>query len=112
MSNSKKTKLTEKQVTEVLEALDYALDIRDAQMLNGTFDVAAFSKGMTEAGAFTPYTQNEIMKRLNIATNKTPNGEDIEKALSSPIENEGNIVNYGQSYYFSSLMYKRNQEYS
>lgn len=111
MSNSKKAKLTEKQVTEVLQALDYALDIRDAQMLNGTFDIQAFSKGMTEAGAFTPYTQNEIMKRLNIATNRTPNGEDIEKALSSPIENEGNIVNYGQSYYFSSLMYKRNQEY-
>ena len=109
MSNN--TELTEKQVTEVLQALDNALNIRDEQIINGTFDIEKFSKGMAEAGVFTPYTQNEIMKRLNIATNKTPNGNEIEKALSNPIENEGNIVNYGQSYYFSSLMYKRNQEY-
>ena len=111
MSNTKKKQLTEKEVTEVLQALDYALDIRDTQMLNGTFDVQQFSKGMTEAGAFTPYTQNEIMKRINIATNKTPNGKEIDEALSKPAESESNIVNYGQSYYFSSLMYKRNQEY-
>lgn len=105
------THLTEKQVIEVLQAYEKALDIRDAQIADGIFDVSAFSKGMTEAGAFTPYTQNEIMKRINIATNSAPDGKKIDDALSNPIENEGNLVNYGQSYYFSSLMYKRNQEY-
>lgn len=110
MSNNK-VKLTEKQVNEVLQALDNALSIRDEQIMNGTFDIQSFSKGMADAGAFTPYTQNEIMKRMNIATNSTPDGKKIDEALSNPIENEGNIVNYGQSYYFSSLMYKRNQEY-
>lgn len=105
------THLTEKQVIEVLQAYEKALDIRDAQIADGIFDVSAFSKGMTEAGAFTPYTQNEIMKRINIATNSAPDGKKIDDALSNPIDNEGNLVNYGQSYYFSSLMYKRNQEY-
>lgn len=105
------THLTEKQVIEVLQAYEKALDIRDAQIADGIFDVSAFSKGMIEAGAFTPYTQNEIMKRINIATNSAPDGKKIDDALSNPIDNEGNLVNYGQSYYFSSLMYKRNQEY-
>ena len=105
------THLTEKQVIEVLQAYEKALDIRDAQIADGIFDVSAFSKGMIEAGAFTPYTQNEIMKRINIATNSAPDGKKIDDALSNPIDNEGNVVNYGQSYYFSSLMYKRNQEY-
>ena len=66
---------------------------------------------MAEVGAFTPYSQNEIMKRINITTNSSPDGKKIEEALSNPIENEGNLVSYSQSYYFSSLMYKRNQEY-
>lgn len=116
MSNKKvksntETNLTEKQVIEVLQAYDEALNIRDNQIANGVFDVTAFSKGMAEAGAFTPYTQNEIMKRINIATNSAPDGKKIDEALSNPIDNESNLVNYGQSYYFSSLMYKRNQEY-
>lgn len=116
MSNKKvksntETNLTEKQVIEVLQAYDKALNIRDNQIANGVFDVTAFSKGMADAGAFTPYTQNEIMKRINIATNSAPDGKKIDEALSNPIDNEGNLVNYGQSYYFSSLMYKRNQEY-
>lgn len=110
-NSSKETNLTEKQVIEVLQAYEKALDIRDEQMESGTFDVVGFSKGMAAAGAFTPYTQNEIMKRMNIATNSAPDGKKIDEALSNPIENEGKLVNFGQSYYFSSLMYKRNQEY-
>jgi len=114
VKSNTETNLTEKQVIEVLQAYDKALNIRDNQIANGVFDVTAFSKGMADAGAFTPYTQNEIMKRINIATNSAPDGKKIDEAdeaLSNPIDNEGNLVNYGQSYYFSSLMYKRNQEY-
>ena len=66
---------------------------------------------MQLAGAYTPYTQNELMKRMNISTNGTPKGQEIEEALSNPLDKEDNLINYSQSFYFSSFMYKRNQEY-
>ena len=109
--DNEQTYLTEEQVIEVLQAYEKALDIRDEQIEKQVFDVMGFSKGMAEAGAFTPYSQNELMKRMNIATNSTPDSKKIEEALSNPIESENNLVNFSQSYYFSSLMYKRNQEY-
>lgn len=111
MSKTKKTNLSSDEVIETLRAFEKALDIRDEQIQNGVFDLSNFSKGMTEAGAFTPYSQNELMKRMNVSTNHTPNGKEIEDALSNPVEKETQVIGYGQSYYFGSFMYKRNQEY-
>ena len=113
MSKATKIKpgLSNEEVIETLRAFEKALDIRDREIANGVFDVTSFSKGMSEAGAFTPYTQNEIMKRLNVSTNHAPNGKEIDDALGNPSAKEGELINFGQSYYFSSLMYKRNHEY-
>ena len=113
MSKATKIKptLSNDEVIETLRAFERALDIRDKEIEKGVFDVTSFSKGVSEAGAFTPYTQNEIMKRMNVGTNHTPNGAEIDQALSNPAESEGQLINFGQSYYFSSLMYKRNHEY-
>lgn len=113
MSKATKIKpgLSNEEVIETLRAFEKALDIRDQEIEKGVFDVTSFSKGMSEAGAFTPYTQNEIMKRLNVSTNHAPNGQEIDNALSNPSAKEGELINFGQSYYFSSLMYKRNHEY-
>lgn len=113
MSKATKIKpgLSNEEVIETLRAFEKALDIRDREITNGVFDVTSFSKGMSEAGAFTPYTQNEIMKRLNVSTNHAPNGKEIDDALGNPSAKEGELINFGQSYYFSSLMYKRNHEY-
>ena len=103
--------LTKDEVIETLQAFEKALDIRDAQIKEGVFDITKFSSGMAKAGMTNPYSQNELMKRLNIATTSIPDSKEIDEALANPMENEGKLVNYGQSYYFSSLMYKRNQEY-
>ncbi len=109
--NNNEVLLTQEQVVETIKAFEKALDIRDQQIKDGTFDYTNFSKGMGKVGAFTPYSQNELMKRMNVMTNSTPNGKEIEEALSNPINKEEELVRFGQSYYFSSLMYKRNQEY-
>ena len=92
-----KEKLTEEEVVETLEALQKAFEIKD------------FTSGYTE-GIYTPITQNDLMKQLNINT-MTPDRQGIENALKDPMNNEDTLVSYGQSYYFSSLMYKRNLEY-
>lgn len=110
-ANKIKPSLSNEEIIETLKAFEKALDIRDKEIEKGVFDVSSFSKGMSEVGAFTPYAQNEIMKRMSVSTNNTPNGEEIEQALSNPSEREDSLVNFGQSYYFSSLMYKRNHEY-
>ena len=34
---------------------------------------------MSEVGAFTPYGQNEIMKRMNIHTSSTPKIKEIDE---------------------------------
>lgn len=106
-----KEQLTQEEVIETLKAFERALDIRDEQIKQGVFDIVQFNKGMQLAGAYTPYTQNELMKRMNISTNGTPKGQEIEEALSNPLNKEDNLINYSQSFYFSSFMYKRNQEY-
>ena len=106
-----KEQLTQEEVVETLKAFERALDIRDEQIKQGVFDIVQFNKGMQLAGAYTPYTQNELMKRMNISTNGTPKGQEIEEALSNPLDKEDNLINYSQSFYFSSFMYKRNQEY-
>ena len=93
------TKLTEQEVIETLEALDRG------------FDLLEFAKGYKQAsGVYTPSTQNMLMKSLNINTS-IPSDKSIEEALNNPSNNENSLVSYGQSYYFSSLMYKRNLEY-
>ncbi len=89
--------LTEKEVIETLEALDRG------------FDIAKFAKGYTQ-GSFTPYLQNEIIKSINLNV-INPDKNKIESALKDPAHNEDTLISYGQSYYFSSLMYKRNIEY-
>ena len=99
MSNKKKKEvlLTESEVIETLEAVQRAFDILD------------FEKGYND-GVFSPMTQNDLMKKLNISS-RVPDKQDIESALKDPINHESNLVSYSQSYYFSSLMYKRNIEY-
>lgn len=99
MSNKKKDKtlLSEEEVVETLEAVQKA------------FDVLEFTKGY-DAGVYSPMTQNDLMKRLNISAT-VPDKKGIEDALKDPMNNESSLVSYSQSYYFSSLMYKRNVEY-
>lgn len=92
-----KVQLTEEEVVETLEALQKA------------FDVMEFAKGY-ENGMYSPIIQNQLMKELSVST-RVPDKNEIEEALRDPINNEENLVSYGQSYYFSSLMYKRNIEY-
>lgn len=93
----KQVKLTEEEVVETLEAAKRA------------FDIIEFAQGYND-GVFSPMTQNTLMKNLNISS-ITPDKSDIEKALRDPANNETSLVSFGQSYYFSSLMYKRNIEY-
>ena len=99
MSKAKKTKqkLTEEEVVETLEAVQTA------------FDILEFAKGYND-GVFSPMTQNTLMKNLNVST-IVPDRQGIEDALKNPSNNESQLVSYSQSYYFSSLMYKRNLEY-
>lgn len=97
MEKEKKVLLTENEVVETLEALNKAFSIQD------------FATGYRQ-GAYTPYMQNDLMKNLNIST-QDPNKENVESALKNPSDNEDKLVGYNQSYYFSSLMYKRNHEY-
>lgn len=97
MEKNSKVLLSEKEVVETLEAAKKA------------FDILEFSKGYN-AGVYTPITQNALMKNLNISA-ITPDRDEIENALKDPINNEERLVSYSQSYYFSSLMYKRNLEY-
>ena len=97
MEDTEKEKLTEEEVVETLEALQNA------------FNVVDFAKGY-QTGVFSPMLQNELMKNLNISS-RTPDKNDIENALKDPANNEKSLISYSQSYYFSSLMYKRNIEY-
>ena len=96
MSKTKQTKqkLTEEEVVETLEAVQTA------------FDILEFAKGYND-GVFSPMTQNTLMKNLNVST-IVPDRQGIEDALKNPSNNESQLVSYSQSYYFSSLMYKRN----
>ena len=99
MSKAKKKKvlLSENEVVETLEAVKKAFDLMD------------FSKGYND-GVYSPMTQNTLMKNLNISS-IVPDRTGIEDALKDPSNNETSLVSYSQSYYFSSLMYKRNLEY-
>ena len=97
MKEEKETLLTEEEVVETLEAVQKA------------FSIEEFAKGY-RSGAYTPYTQNELMKNLNI-NSREPDKENIETALKAPSENEDALIAFNQGYYFSSLMYKRNHEY-
>ena len=99
MSKTKNNKvlLTEDEVVETLEAAQEA------------FDILKFNKGYND-GVFSPMTQNDLMKKINISS-RVPDKQGIEDALKDPINHESSLVSYSQSYYFSSLMYKRNVEY-
>nr|DAJ39003.1 MAG TPA: portal protein [Caudoviricetes sp.] len=99
MSEKKQTQqmLTEDEVVETLEAVKEAFNVLD------------FAKGYN-TGAFSPMAQNTLMKNLNISS-IVPDRSDIEDALKNPTNSEEKLVSYSQSYYFSSLMYKRNVEY-
>ena len=99
MSKTKQTKqkLTEEEVVETLEAVQTA------------FDILEFAKGYND-GVFSPMTQNTLMKNLNISS-IVPDRAGIEEALKDPANHEQQLISYSQSYYFSSLMYKRNVEY-
>lgn len=101
--------LTEEQVFEVVEALKKAVDLH-YDITGKPFDVQEFANGIKAGGAFTPMAQNELMKRINIDV--LPSDKNaIDEALKNPASNENKLVSFGQSYYFSSLMYKRNIEY-
>ena len=95
--SKKQNKLSEEEVVETLTAL------------NNAFNLLDFANGYKN-GIFTPMTQNELLKKININT-RVPDKQEIEDALKDPVNNENNLISYGQSYYFSSLMYKRNLEY-
>lgn len=99
MNKAKKDKvlLSENEVIETLEAAQRA------------FDIIEFAKGYNN-GVYSPMTQNTLMKNLNISS-IVPDRSGIEDALKDPSNNESSLVSYSQSYYFSSLMYKRNLEY-
>lgn len=98
-------KMTEEEVVETLRALDEGLKVFEAK----GFNIQEFSNGYKQ-GAYTPMVQNDLMKNVNIST-MIPDKSGIESALSNPAYNEDKLISYGQSYYFSSLMYKRNHEY-
>lgn len=97
MKKESEVLLTEEEVVDTLEALNRVFSIQD------------FANGY-RAGAYTPYMQNDLMKKLNINTQE-PNKENIKEALDNPSDNEDKLVSYNQSFYFNSLMYKRNHEY-
>ena len=97
MEENKEILLTEEEVVDTLEALQRA------------FSVQEFANGY-RTGAYTPLMQNDLMKNLNIKTQE-PTKESIQEALRNPSENEDKLIGYNQSFYFSSLMYKRNHEY-
>ena len=100
----KEEKMTEKQVVETLEALNKALDL-NFEMTGKPFDFEKF-----RTGAYTPSSQQQLMKSININA-VAPDKKDIEESLKAPASNEDKLVSYNQSFYFSSLMYKRNHEY-
>lgn len=97
MEEKKEILLTPEEVVETLEAV------------NRAFSVQEFANGY-KTGAYTPLMQNDLMKNLNIKTQE-PDKENVQAALKNPSENEDKLIGYNQSYYFSSLMYKRNHEY-
>lgn len=97
MDNKEEILLTEEEVVETLEALQKAFSLTD------------FAVGYNQ-GAFSPMIQNDLMKKMNVSA-KTPDKEKIEEALKDPINKESDLISFSQSYYFSSLMYKRNIEY-
>ena len=68
MSNKKKKEvlLTESEVIETLEAVQRAFDVLD------------FEKGYND-GVFSPMTQNDLMKKLNISS-RVPDKQDIESS--------------------------------
>ena len=117
MANKEKTPkeiLTKEDVVEVLTALKKAFDIVESNdelknEINNNLNFESYVNGM-RTGAFTPAAQNELMKSININT-QVPDSAEIEKALNAPAANEDKLISYSQSYYFSSLMYKRNLEY-
>lgn len=97
MSVKEKKLLTEEEVVETLQAAQNAFSLLD------------FSRGYSE-GVYSPALQNQLMQNLNIST-AVPDKNEIEAALNQPGKNEAKLVSYSQSYYFSSMMYKRNLEY-
>lgn len=101
-------KMTEEEVLETIKAYEKALDI-NFERTGKAFDIKDFASGY-QTGAYTPMSQNELMKHININT-VSPEKSDIENSLKNPASNEDSLVSYNQSFYFSSLMYKRNHEY-
>lgn len=104
-----KKELTKEEVIETLEAYSKALDL-NFELTGKPFDFEAFSRGIDRTGAYTPSTQHDLMRHININT-VAPEKRSIEEALKNPAANEDKLVSYNQSFYFSSLMYKRNHEY-
>lgn len=109
LRENKDISLTKEEVVETLEVLDKFFEYVDKQRENSSFDFEKFANSYN-LGAFTPWAQNELMKSLNISIG-VPNKDKIDEALKNPAGNEERLIEYNQSYYFSSLMYKRNQEY-
>ncbi len=113
MDNEKKENnvqpLSKEDVVDTLEVLDKVFEIVEKQKGNPLFDFEKFAKAY-DGRSFTPWAQNELMKSLNISV-ATPDKDNIAKALANPGANEEKLIEYNQSFYFSSLMYKRNQEY-
>ena len=108
MKNKEEVKLSKEDVVETLEAIQKAFEI--APEYKEKFDFTTFAKSLY-GSAFNPWMQNDLMKSLNVSTATPSTREEIDEALANPMSNEDKLIQYNQGYYFSSLMFKRNQEY-
>ncbi len=99
----KEEKMTEEQVIETLEAFSKALDL-NFERTGKPFDFQSFSTNFDDyrTGAYTPSSQQQLMKHININT-VAPDKRNIEEALKDPAANEDNLVSYNQSFYFESI---------
>lgn len=102
-----KTKLNKNEIVENKLTEDEVIETLGA--LNKAFDLQEFSQSY-HAGAYTPLMQNALMKEVNLNI-INPDKDKIESALKDPTNNESSLISYGQSYYFSNIMYKRNIHY-
>lgn len=108
------TKLTEKEVTETMKAVEdvYSLLDKDPELAKQVeFEFEKFTNSMYHSRAYTPWTQIELMKNQNINIKTPASEQEINEALANPTKHENQLIGFNQGFYFSSFMYKRNLEY-
>jgi hypothetical protein len=89
-------KLTVDQVKELIDVTDVVL---------------GFTKGYNSSmRTYTPEITNQILQNINLNP-ITPDRTKIDSALADPKSNETNLIGYNQSFYLSSMIFKRNADY-